>query len=266
MTERASGLSRWALSISAGAIFVFLMLPLAIVFPISFSSSPYLQFPPPGYSLQWYARFFSDQSWIDAAWRSIYIGLLCTIISIGVGVPLAFAMIRSRRWVGLSLDKLAMAPMVVPVIIYSIAVYGIFARLQLIGSGPAIALAHAVLAMPYVVILVGAALKEFDETQERAAEGLGASWLTTLWRITLPQIRPSILSAALLSFISSFDELVVSMFLAGPYMTLPKKMYDNIVIDVDPTIAAVAVIQIILVAACLLIIFIKNRSAAVIMK
>ena len=113
------------------------------------------------------------------------------------------------------------------------------------------AIAHTVLALPFVVILVGAGLRGFDQAQEQAAMGLGASWPVAIWRITLPQLRPSLISAAFLAFISSFDELVVAMFLSGAAMTLPKKMFDNIMMEIDPTIAAVSVTQILLVGICL---------------
>ena len=120
-------------------------------------------------------------------------------------------------------------------------------------------LGHTVHAIPFVVIIVSAALRTFDITQEQAAMSLGASRATALWQITLPQIRPSLVSAAFLAFISSFDELVVAMFLGGSNMTLPKKMFDNIVNEIDPTIAAVSVIQILLVS---LILFIVSKLGA----
>jgi putative spermidine/putrescine transport system permease protein len=121
--------------------------------------------------------------------------------------------------------------------------------------------AHAVLALPFVVILVSAGLRTFDEAQEQAAMGLGASWPVAVWRVTLPQLRPSLVSAGFLAFITSFDELVVAMFLSGASMTLPKKMFDNIMMEIDPTIAAVSVLQILLVGACLGLAALFGRGA-----
>lgn len=251
MRERGAGLPGFLLAAFATLVFIFLMLPLLVVFPISVSSASYMQFPPPGFSWQWYERYFNDPTWIEATIRSFKVAAVCTALAMSLGVPLAFLLVRSRRrgiWI---LDRLAAAPIIVPTIILSIGLYSIFARLQLIGEWYGVAIAHTVLALPFVVILVGAGLRGFDEAQEQAAMGLGASWGVAVWRITLPQLRPSLISAGFLAFISSFDELVVAMFLSGAAMTLPKKMFDNIMMEIDPTIAAVSVTQILLVGLCL---------------
>jgi putative spermidine/putrescine transport system permease protein len=250
-----------ALTLFVCAVFAFLMLPLLVVFPISVSSASYLQFPPPGFSWRWYQRYLDDPGWIDATVRSLKAGLLCTALAVGSGVPLAFALVRSRLRGMRAADRLVAAPVIVPTIILSVAVYSLFARLQLIGAWYGVAVAHAVLALPFVVILVSAGLKTFDEAQEQAAMGLGASWPVAVWRVTLPQLRPSLVSAAFLAFITSFDELVVAMFLSGASMTLPKKMFDNIMMEIDPTIAAVSVLQILLVGACLGLAALLGRGA-----
>ena len=240
-----------ALRVFTGLVFLFLMLPLLIVFPISFSSSAYLRFPPPGYSLRWYQAYVNDPVWIDATIRSLKIACLATAIALVLGALLAFSIVRGRYRGREALNQISALPIIVPTIVYSIAVYGLFAKLRLIGLWQGIALAHAVLAIPYVTIIVAAGLKTFDVAQEQAAMGLGASRLTAVWRITLPQIMPSLISAAFLAFIASFDELVVAMFLGGSNMTLPKKMFDNIMMEVDPTIAAVSVLKITLVTLLL---------------
>lgn len=245
----------------AGLVFLFLMLPLLVVFPISVSSASYLQFPPPGFSWQWYQRYLEDRGWIDATVRSLQVATLCTVLAMALGVPLSFFLVRSRLRGVRALDRLAAAPIIVPTIILSIALYGVFARFQLIGEWYGVAVAHTVLALPFVVILTSAGLRTFDEAQEQAAAGLGASWAVAVWRVTLPQLRPSLVSAAFLAFISSFDELVVAMFLSGASMTLPKKMFDNIMMEIDPTIAAVSVLQILLVGACLGLMALFGRGA-----
>lgn len=259
--RRRRGISQILLGLFAGLVFVFLLLPLAVVFPISLSSASYLQFPPPGFSWQWYQRYLEDPSWIDATIRSVKVASLCTVLAMGLGVPLTFFLVRSRLPGVRVLDRLAAAPIIVPTIIISIALYGVFARLQLIGEWYGVAVAHTVLALPFVVILVSAGLRGFDEAQEQAAAGLGASWPAIIWRVTLPQLRPSLVSAAFLSFISSFDELVLAMFLSGASMTLPKKMFDNIMMEIDPTIAAVSVLQILLVGVALGLTSLFGRGA-----
>ncbi|MBV8191004.1 MAG: ABC transporter permease [Alphaproteobacteria bacterium] len=247
-------MSRRLLVVACAAIYLFLMLPLMVVFPISLSSAPYMQFPPPGLSWQWYDRFFDDPQWLDATWRSLYIGSATAGLALALGVPLSFSLVRGRFAVRALLDRLALAPVIVPTIVLSVSVYGLFAKLKLIGAWYGLVVAHTVLALPFVVLVMGAGLRDFDRSLEQAAEGLGASRWRTLRRVTLPLLRPSLVSAGLLAFISSFDELVVALFLAGPNMTLPKKMFDNILMEIDPTIAAVSVMQILLVVLVLVLI------------
>ena len=229
------------------------MLPLLIVFPISFSSSSYLRFPPPGLSLRWYQAYLHDSVWIDATLRSLKIATVTTALATLLGTLLAFSIVRGRYWGRDAVNQLAALPIIVPTIVYSIAVYGLFSQLKLIGLWQGIALAHTVYAIPFVTIIVTAGLRTFDIAQEQAAMGLGASRLTAVRRVTLPQIRPSLVSAAFLAFIASFDELVIAMFLGGSNMTLPKKMFDNILLEIDPTIAAVSVLKIALVSLILLL-------------
>lgn len=248
------GNSRRLLVVACALIYFFLMLPLLVVFPISLSSAPYMQFPPPGLSWQWYERYLDDPQWIDATWRSLYVGGATAALALALGVPLAFALVRSRFPGRALLDRLALAPLIVPTIILSVATYGLFAKLKLVGTWYGLVVAHTVLALPFVVLVLAAGLRDFDRALEQAAAGLGASRWQTLRRITLPLLRPSLVSAGLLAFISSFDEVVVALFLAGANMTLPKKMFDNIMMEIDPTIAAVSVIQILLVSVVLVLI------------
>ena len=245
---------RHGLIAACAVIYFFLMLPLLVVFPISLSSAPYMQFPPPGFSTQWYERYLDDPQWIDATIRSLYIGVATAILALALGVPLAFSLVRGK-FIGKGLlDRIAMAPVIVPTIIVSVAVYGLFAKLKLIGMWYGLVVAHTVLALPFVVLVMVAGLRDFDRVLEQAAEGLGASRFRTLSRVTLPLLRPSLVSAALLAFITSFDEVVVALFLSGSNMTLPKKMFDNILMEIDPTIAAVSVMQILLVSIVLVLI------------
>jgi len=253
MPRRRPRPGRIVLGAAAALIFAFLILPLVVVFPLSVSSAPYLEFPPPGLSWRWYENYFGDPVWIDATLRSLKIATSAMLLSLLVGTPLAFSLVRGRYPGRALLDRLAAAPMIVPAIVFSVAVYGLFAKLKLIGAWYGIALAHTVLALPLVVIVIGAGLRGFDEALEAAALGLGASRWQAVRRVTLPQIRPSLVSAALLAFVTSFDELVVAMFLAGSEMTLPKKMFDNIRMEIDPTIAAVSVLQIVLIVLAVLI-------------
>lgn len=253
-------MSRIVLRIFCALVFTFLLLPLLIVFPLSFSSAQFLQFPPPGFSWQWYGRYLEDPLWIQATVRSFEIAGATVLLSLFIGLPLTFSLVRGRFPGRLVLDRLMVAPMIVPTIVTSIAVYGVFARLGLVGTWYGLALAHTLLAMPFVLIVCGAGLRGLDRTLEQAAEGLGADRWIVLRRVILPQMGPSLVSAALLAFITSFDEVVVAIFLAGSQMTLPKKMFDNIRMEIDPTIAAVSVLQIVLIAASLAVVTVLNRG------
>ena len=172
---RGGGGSRRLLVAVCALIYLFLMLPLLVVFPISLSSAPYMQFPPPGLSWQWYERYLDDPQWIDATWRSLYIGGATSVLALLLGVPLAFSLVRARFRGRVLLDRLALAPNIVPTIILSVAIYGLFAKLKLIGTWYGLAVAHTVLALPFVVLVIAAGLRVFDRSLEQAAEGLGAS-------------------------------------------------------------------------------------------
>lgn len=233
-----------ALDVYVWAVFAFMVAPLFIVVPISFSSASYLQFPPPGLSLRWYEAYVRDPAWIDATVRSLKVALCTTVLATLLGTLLAFSLVRGQYPGKEIFNQLATAPIIIPTIIYSIAIYGVFSWLRLIGRWEGIALAHTVHAIPFVVVTVTAGLRTFDTSLELAAMGLGASRLGAVRRVTLPLLRPAIVSGAFLAFISSFDELVIAMFLGGVNVTLPKKMFDNILYEIDPTIAAVSVLQI----------------------
>jgi len=252
--RRPGGTGRVVLYVWCALVFLFLIAPLAVVFPISFSSSAYLQFPPPGWSMRWYEAYINDPAWVDSTLRSFKIATATMVLATLVGTMLSFSLVRGRYPGKTLVNQLSILPLIVPLIIYSIAVYAVFSQMRLIGHWQAIVLAHTVHAIPFVVIIVTAALRTFDINHENAAMSLGASRLQAIRRVTLPQIRPSLVSAAFLAFISSFDELIIAMFLGGSNMTLPKKMFDNIMNEIDPTIAAVSVLQIILVTIILLLV------------
>lgn len=257
---RRAGAGRVTLRAFACLVFLFLFLPIAIVFPLSVSSAQYLQFPPPGFSWQWFANYFGDPDWIDATIRSLEIASATVVLSLATGLPLAYALVRGKFPGRAALDRLMATPMIVPAIIFSVAIYGLFARLKLIGTWYGLAIAHTILALPFVLIVVKAGLAGLDRNLETAAQGLGAGRLTTIRRIVLPQIGPSLISAALLAFITSFDELVVALFLAGSEMTLPKKMFDNIRMEIDPTIAAISVLQILMIAVAFILAALFGRG------
>jgi putative spermidine/putrescine transport system permease protein len=243
------------------AIFVFLVLPLLVVVPISFSAAKYLTFPPPGWSAQWYERYFGSREWMSATLRSVEVAALTTLAATVVGTAAALALRRSFRGKAL-VSLIVVAPMVVPVIIVAIGIYGLYARLQMVGTLAGLVLAHTVLALPFVVVVVTATLRGFDETLELAAHNLGANRWQTFRLVTLPLIRPGVVSGALLAFITSFDEVVVAIFVSGARNpTLPKQMWDGIRTEIDPTVAAVSTLLIAVTTTVLAAITLVRRRA-----
>jgi putative spermidine/putrescine transport system permease protein len=243
-----SRLFRVALNAYCSIVFAFLMLPLVIVFPLSVSSANYLQFPPPGFSWRWFESYLGSPSWVHATVLSIEVGCLTSALAVLLGVPLAFYLTRARwRIASTAIDKISVSPLIIPSIVTAIVVYRLLASYRMIGTMTALVLGHTILALPFVVVVVSAALRTFDSTQEDAAMGLGAGRIRAVLYVTLPQLRPSILSGAFFAFMASFDDLILALYLSGSNMTLPRKTFENILFAIDPTIAAVSVLQILFV-------------------
>lgn len=250
---------RWVLWGFAGLVCLFLMAPILVVFPLSFSSSPYLEFPPPGLSLQWYKNYVNDLAWMQATVTTLKVAVGTTFLATFLGTLLSFSLVRGRYPGKGIVNAITAAPIIVPNMVIAVAVYGVFARFQLIGEWYGVVLGHTIYAIPFVVLVISPSLRTFDEAQELAAMGMGAGRARAIWLVTLPQIKPALISAAFLAFITSFDELVIALFLSGSNATLPKKMFESIIFEIDPTIAAISVLQIVLVA---IVITIASRFGA----
>jgi putative spermidine/putrescine transport system permease protein len=226
--------------------FLYLVFPLVVVVPISFSAGEGLAFPPPGYSLRWYAHYFEDRAWMDATVTSLKVGALTTLFATTAGTLAAIGLSREGRGRGL-LYAFFLSPMVVPVIVLAIALYRFFGLLGLNGSVLGLAIAHTIVATPFVVMTVAAGLARFDHQMLLASASLGARPARTFFRILLPLIRPSVLTGALFAFMTSFDEVVIALFVgSGPVSTLPRVMWASLRSGIDPTIAAVSTLLIVL--------------------
>ncbi|WP_172626635.1 ABC transporter permease subunit [Bradyrhizobium ivorense] len=224
-----------------------LVVPLLVIFPLAFSGEAYLQFPPKTYSLQWFENFFSRDDWVTPTITSLKVGLLATIGAILIGVPAAYAIVRGRFPGKGIVTAILISPMIVPVVILAISIYALYARFSLVGTVSGLALAHIILAVPYVVVTVSAGLKGTDESLEAAAHTMGAGPIRAFWNVTLPVLRPAILSAAFLAFLTSFDDVVLALFLSGTSAkTLPVRIWEGIRFEIDPTIAAVSVMLILI--------------------
>ncbi len=239
MNRSASGNLRW---MAVGyAVLVFLLLPTLLVVPMSFGTQPYLEFPPTGFTLHWYEVYFTDRGWMGATLFSARIAILVALVATVIGTLASLALVRGRLRGRAAIQLLILSPVIIPTIAIAIAAFLFFARLQMIGSLFAFVLAHTVLAIPYVVLTVAAALTRVDPDLDLAAMGLGASRAEAFVRVTLPLILPGVFSGAVFAFIISFDEAVVSFFLSGVHdKTLPRLMFENIELRLTPTIAAVS--------------------------
>lgn len=249
--SRSSRLVNLAMNTIAVAVAGFLIAPLLILIPISLSSASYLSFPPPGWSLQWYERYLGDPFWIDATLRSLQIGVGTSVLALIIGFPLAFGLSRGNFPGKNLIESSISAPIIVPSIVFSIGSYSCFVKLGLVGEWYGVVVAHTVLALPFVTIVLLAGLRAIDSSLELAARGLGATRLKAVIFVTLPLVATNLYQAAFLAFITSFDELVVAMFLAGQNMTLPKKIFDDVMSEIEPTVAAVSVLQILMVCTLL---------------
>lgn len=242
MTFRLLDRLGWYLFLGFGwAALAFLILPTLIVVPMSFGESPFLEFPPTGFTLDWYRTYFSDPTWIQPTVFSFQIALLVAVGSTVIGTVTALALVRGRPRYADALQLFVLSPVIAPNIVVGLAMFFFFAELHMIGNLWAFVVGHSVLAVPYVVLTVSAALQRADPSLELAARGLGAKRLPTFFLITVPSIRSGIISGAIFAFIISFDEPVISFFISGVGdKTLPRRMFEDIEYTVTPTVAAVA--------------------------
>jgi putative spermidine/putrescine transport system permease protein len=220
---------------------VFLLLPIFVVVPVAFNSSAYIEFPPSGFSLRWFEAFFSSPSWLDAAGTSLRIAAATTAIATVVGTLTAVGLMRVRGPAQSVVNAIVALPLVVPLVAYALGLYAVYAKVGLVGSTAGLILAHSALALPYVVLNVAAPLRTIDPNGARAAQSLGASPARAFITVVLPQIGPGVFAGALFAFLTSFDEVIVAIFVSGRgSTTLPVKMWESVETDLDPTIAAVA--------------------------
>lgn len=243
---------------------VFLVLPILVIIPLSFSDSTFLSYPIPGYSLRWYHNLFHSDEWILAAKNSFIVAPLATLVATVLGT-LAAVGLNKADFAGKGLlMAVLISPMVVPVVVVGVGMYIFFAQIGLADSYTGLILAHAALGAPFVVTTVSATLQGFDQNLVRASLSLGAGPLTTFFRITLPVIAPGLISGALFAFATSFDEVVITLFVAGPNQTtLPRQMFTGIRENISPTIAALATILIIFSTALLLVLeWLRGRNKA----
>jgi putative spermidine/putrescine transport system permease protein len=237
---RRRSIGRVALIALAALVVFFLVAPTVVVLVSSFGSTRSLAFPPKGLSLRWYDNFFTD-AWLPTAGTSLKVAALTTVLATILGTMAALGVVRGRFPGRQVVYSLFLAPMIVPTVILAIGVFQVFGRWHITGSVLSLVLAHTALALPFVVVTVSASLRTVDPTLERAAANLGAHPIATFARVTLPLILPGVLTGALFAFVTSFDEVVVAIFLTSPQVTtLPVQIFATLQNFLDPTVAAIS--------------------------
>ncbi len=243
----------FALRFGGVAVLAFLLLPVIVIIPLSFSDSSFLAYPIEGWSLKWYREMFASDDWSRAAKNSFIVAPLATLLATALGTLAAMGLAHTKFFGKSFITGLLIAPMVVPIVVVAVSTYLYFARWGLNDSYLGLILVHAALGAPFVVTTVLATLQSFNQNLVKASLSLGASPLETFFRVTLPVIAPGVISGALFAFATSFDEVVVTLFLAGPeQVTLPRQMFTGIRENISPTIAAVATLLILFTTALML--------------
>ena len=243
----------YALRIVGLLVLLFLLLPILVIVPLSFSASSFLSYPITGWSMQWYDNLFQSDEWVRATRNSFIVAPSATVLATILGTMAAVGLARVNFFGKGALMSLLIAPMVVPIVVVGVSTYLFFAQIGLNDSYLGLIRVHAALGAPFVLTTVLATLQSFNHNLVRASLSLGASPLSTFFRVTLPIIAPGVISGALFAFATSFDEVVVTLFIAGPtQVTLPRQMFTGIRENINPTIAAVATLLIIFTTALML--------------
>lgn len=262
-------LGNWLLKVSSWLVLLFLIVPILVIVPLSFNSEPFFSFTegmltlqPEAWSLRWYEQVFNDPRWLLAIKNSFIIGFFATLLATVLGTCAAVGLARDDMPLRRFITALLLSPMIVPLIITAAGMFFFYSSLNLAGSYLGVIIAHAALGTPFVIITVTATLAGFDYSLVRAALNLGATPLRAFFDVILPLIRPGVISGALFAFITSFDEVVVVLFMAGPQQrTIPRQMFSGLREQINPSILAVATLLILLSIVLLLTLELLRRRS-----
>lgn len=238
-------MSRLWLYITGTAVLIFLVVPTIIVIPMSLSASQFLEFPPQHWSFRWYANYVGSPAWMQATATSLKVAALTSLVATTFGTMAAYGLtVSAFRWARLVL-MLLLTPIMVPVILVAIGVFYMYVKISLLNTLTGLVLADSMLAMPLVLLVVTSALRSYDMSQEMVARSLGASRPKAFVMVTLPQIRFAVMTAAILSFLTGFDEVVIALFVSGGRnATLTRDMFNALRDQIDPTITAISTVMI----------------------
>ena len=264
MDSHVSHRERLWLYIIVGLVLFFPIAPTLIVIPVSFSSTTALTFPPPGWSLRWYEAFLGQEKWIGALYVSLKVAFGTMILATTIGVAAAYALCEGRFPFKALVRTTLVAPLAVPSILIAIGIFFIYAGIgNMLNTVWGMVLGHTVVAMPFVILTMTAGFNSYDSSQEMVARSLGASRLKAFLSVTLPQLKFSVATAMLLSFLISFDELIISMMVSsGPMATLPRVTFSTLRDDVDPTLAAVSTLMLVVTSVPPLLLHLFSIRAA----
>jgi putative spermidine/putrescine transport system permease protein len=241
---KTSSLGRIAFVLFCSMVLLYLILPVLIIVPMSFSSARYLTFPPPSLSLRWYQEYIGNSAWMQATRVTFTVAALTVLIATPLGIAAAYAISNSKLRVMRTVHLTLMLPLVVPIIITAVGVFFVYARVGLVATMSGLVLANVMLGLPYVTTSVVAGLQSFDPAQEMVARSLGMGRLRSFFVVTLPQIKASVLTGGIFAFISAMDETVVALFISGgQYQPLTKRMFTALRDEIDPTIAAISTLM-----------------------
>ncbi|RJG41215.1 ABC transporter permease subunit [Mesorhizobium sp. DCY119] len=238
----------WTVRLMGGFVVLALMVPIIVVMIISFSKASFLTFPPPGFSLRWYEKFFSDPEWMAAFFNSLTIALMSSALAVGLGTAAAMGVVRGTFKGKTAVMLLLVSPVIVPPVVLGLSLYSLFLRFDMVGTTWGLAAAHAIGGIPLVVVIIAASLQGVDPKLEQAAAVHGASPLRVFRTVTLPAIAPGVAAAAFFAFLHSFDELVLSLFLSSAQLkTLPLRLWADVNYQLNPVLAVVSTLEVLLV-------------------
>lgn len=248
--------------VMAALVLFFLVAPIFVVFPLSFTPETMLIYPLPGVSLRWYVDLFTNPAWLNAIKITVALAVCVTALATLLGTLAAIGLNRAGSKLRSAVMGLLITPMIVPVIIVAVATFFFYARFGLARTFLGLVLAHTALALPFVVITVTATLQGYDMNLTRAAVTSGASPIRAFWHVTLPLIMPGVVSGMIFAFVTSFDEVVVAIFLGSPQLrTLPRQIWSGVRESISPTIAAASVMTIIASVCLMAIVEILRRRS-----
>lgn len=257
---RSWSFGRALVAVFAHLVVLFMVLPLLIVIPLSFTPGTVFVFPPQGISFRWYEDFFGDERWVNAAWLSIRLGIAVAIVATVLGLGAAAALTRYVRRGRMVVRGLLLAPLVVPPIVTAVAVFDVYSQVGLLRTFPGLVIAHTILALPFCLLVLESSLRSVDFSPYEAAVSLGGSNVRAWRTAVIPAIGPAVVASFVFAFLISWDEVVMAVFIGGARtQTLPLRMFEFLETQVRPTLAAISSLIVYVIAAVFVLSYLRGR-------